>query len=89
MIKIVNYRTAEHLIEAQSAYTFEIDITQSGYTPIGIIQLQNSRGSIINTNGYWLDNNKTTLSVFNVNTVNTNWTTFMLCTIAYIKDEFI
>ena len=72
-------------IAANSSTTFDLNFGLSGYTPIGIVHLQNSSGYTVNVNGYWWDGN--TLHVYNRNYGTTAITITVMATVIFAKSD--
>ncbi len=77
-------------IAANAYYTYTIDVSVSGYKPIGIISIQSNRGSRIKTDNWWFSDNYTKLNmyVFNNSSV-TQESIKTYATIVFAKESLV
>lgn len=78
--------TERKTVASQGSITSTIDCSKTGYTPIGILQLQNNSGSTIVINGYWFSGS--ILNIYNKNISSSQITDFYnIATVCHAKTE--
>lgn len=79
-------QTTTGTINGNAGLAYTLDMSKSGYTPVGVLQLQNNAGSTVVISGYWWSGDGNTLNIFMKNTSSTAQTgIYAIATVAYIK----
>lgn len=86
MFKTVNYDQSVGSTAANQIITTNINIAQTGYTPIGVLKIQNNHGTAISTRGWAVTNN--TMTVYSYSTTAFS-DTRILVSVAYVKSMFM
>ena len=86
MFKTVNYDQSVGSTAANQIITTNINIAQTGYTPIGVLKIQNNHGTAISTRGWNVTNN--TMTVYSYSTTAFS-DTRILVSVAYVKSAFM
>ena len=86
MFKTVDYDYTVGSTAANQIITTNINIAQTGYTPIAALKIQNNHGTAISTRGWIVTNN--TMTVYSYSTTAFS-DTRILVIVAYVKSSFM
>ena len=86
MFKTVEYEQIVGSIEVNKIIITNINIAQTGYTPIGVLKIQNNHGSMISTRAWVVTNN--TMTIYSYSTTAFS-DTKILVGVAYVKSSFM